>query len=963
MIENLYFSEPVWLWLLVPGVGWTVWLAMKSDASIQGGRLWAATTLRIILVTLLILALSGFEWRRKDDRMNVIYLVDRSLSVPPQEQENARVYSNESSRLKLPDDRAGVIVFGADAGIEMMPNTAFEWGKFQAIIDQESTELANAIRLATAAFPENGQKKLVVMTDGNADDAATREAVISARSQGVTIDVMPLGAGRPNDVLIEPLQLPGKLKKGQAFNIKSVVNSTVDQKATMRVYRNGEFLAQEPVTLEAGENAFSFQETLDDSGFYEYVVEIDAENDALLQNNKSFGQTHIQGDPTIVLVTENIVADNNLLAALEEAGIRVLVSQPGELFDGSRSLRFFDGMILSNIPAGKFSTAEMRQLESLVRDFGMGMVVIGGDNAFTAGSYRGTPLEDLLPLSMELDSKKVIPRGALALIMHGMEFANGNEVARQMAIGTLEALGPEDELGVLLWDGTERWLFPLEKTGNKGTMRSKIAGMNQGDLPHFQGLMELAFKGLQQSDANLKHVIVFSDGDPSPPSAVLMEKMREAKITVSAVLIAGHASDANMVFIADEGNGNFYNVTDPNDLPQVFLQETAIILKSAIVEDPFTPEIVGTGEPVRGITDLPNLFGYVSTMPKDRAAIPIVSPKGDPIFAYWNYGLGRVAAFTSDARTKWAADWINWSDYARFWQQTTQWALRKIENSDLDVQIIQEGQNAVLLIEAVDENGNFKNFLDLDGIALSPEGESVSFRINQMAPGQYRATIPMNRQGAYQFNIIEKEGTTVASTTMAGTSLSYSPEFRKSTTDTGLLSKMADLGGGIILKPDDPKLNPFKQGRQPTWSPSPMWDTLLTIAILLWLADVAIRRIDVDRAMILNAINRMTPSRKKSSKEEKSSHLAGLKKSVQDVKSRNTGQAADPGTPQTWVKPSDQPAVAQSTQNQSDKKKPEAPTPKAPGKKDKPSGESNLSSASRLLKARQKAKGDDSDKK
>lgn len=53
--------------------------------------------------------------------------------------------------------------------------------------------------------------------------------------------------------------------------------------------------------------------------------------------------------------------------------------------------------------------------------------------------------------------------------MHGMEFANGNQIARDCAQGVLAALGPQDEMGVVLWDGTEHWLFPLAKVGNKKT--------------------------------------------------------------------------------------------------------------------------------------------------------------------------------------------------------------------------------------------------------------------------------------------------------------------------------------------------------------------------------------------------------------------------------------------------------------------------------------------------------------
>src|SRR5206468_8869586 len=156
-------------------------------------------------------------------------------------------------------------------------------------------------------------------------------------------------------------------------------------------------------------------------------------------------------------------------------------------------------IFISNLSAGDLGRDTMALLESAVRDFGVGLVCVGGENTYAAGGYRNTPLETTLPVSMELDSKKVLPRGAVVLVMHGMEFANGNQVARDCAQGVLAALGPSDEMGVLLWDRDERWLFPLQKVKNKKDLAEQLAGMNQGDLGSFQHILEMAHDSLQKS--------------------------------------------------------------------------------------------------------------------------------------------------------------------------------------------------------------------------------------------------------------------------------------------------------------------------------------------------------------------------------------------------------------------------------------------------------------------------------
>src|SRR5262249_32692489 len=141
------------------------------------------------------------------------------------------------------------------------------------------------------------------------------------------------------------------------------------------------------------------------------------------------------------------------------------------------------------------------------------------------------------------------------------------------------------------------------------------------------------------------------------------------RITVSSVLISGHSPADTMQWIAHEGKGRFYNVTSPSDLPQIFIKETAVILKSAIYEDPFKPVLRSTTEPIRGISaaDYPTLLGNVATSPKPRAETPLWTDKGDPLLAHWTYGLGRAVAFTSDAKPKWGKIWLNWPQYRQFW--------------------------------------------------------------------------------------------------------------------------------------------------------------------------------------------------------------------------------------------------------------------------------------------------------
>jgi hypothetical protein len=449
---------------------------------------------------------------------------------------------------------------------------------------------------------------------------------------------------------------------------------------------------------------------------------------------------------------------------------------------------------------------------------------------------------------MELSSKKVLPPGALVLVMHGMEFNNGNQVARQCAVGVLDAMGPNDELGVVLWDGQDRWLFPLTKVGNKQDLGRQIMGMNQGDLPSFQNVMTMGYQGLKASTASIKHMILFSDGDPGGPSDELMANFRNERITVSTVLIAGHAGPDTMIEIAEKGDGRFYNITNPAQLPQIFLKETAVILKTAIYEEPFTPQQVAASEALTGFEagGYPQLLGYVATSEKPRAETPLLTAQGDPLLAHWQYGLGRAVAFTSDARAKWGSHWIGWARYQTFWSQITNWSLRRIETGDLSADVAIEQGSGIISVEAMDADGNYRNFLDLQAVVVGPRGERQFFPLKQSAAGRYEAEFETRETGAYLVHLREMENGELRSSQVIGANLDHSPEFAESRPNLARLERLAEVGGGKLLSRDFTADNPFERDRRKTFQPVDLWEWLLKFAVILFPIDVGVRRIQLD---------------------------------------------------------------------------------------------------------------------
>jgi len=842
---NFGFSQPAWLLLLII-LPWVIWLPWKSPVSLDRWRRWLSLGIRLIILMSIIFALAGFELRRRNDSVAAMFLLDYSESIPERYRSAMLDYVKTATGKKTLRDKAGLIVFGSDASIESMPSEKLDAQKIYSVVNTHATDIASAMRLAQAAMSADSQRRIVLISDGNENMGDAIQEAESAHANGVTVDVLAVDEAKRGDLQLEKVLMPGTLKKGETFEAKIHVLATDAATTKLRIFRNGRYLGEQEVQMTRGRNVFAFPQTIEETGFHSYSVEIESPMDDIPQNNKGMAFTSVRGDPTALVIHSDKVNAASLDQALANSKIQIRSSGIEGLPEDLAEMVNYDLIILSNLNAGDLSETQMKRLQSAVRDFGVGVVAIGGDDSFTAGGYRGTPLEELLPVSMDLSSKKVLPSGALALVVHATEFQDGNRWARDIALVALDALGPSDQMGIVLWDGTDRWLFPMQPVGDRKHLGKLISGMNPGDLPSFIKVMKMAHQGLAKCTAHLKHMIVFSDGDPQSPSDAEIDATTADKITISTVMIGGHVAPDPMMRMALRGKGRFHDVRSPNNLPQIFIKEAAVILKASIFEETFRPKMADPSEILRGINEgqFPPLLGYVATTPKPRAETSLVSHHGDPILSQWQYGLGRVAAFTSDAKSKWGINWIGWDHWNSFWGQTAKWALRRVENSSYDASLQIQSGTGRILVDALDPQGRFLNHLDLQASVTRPEGDTVDVRLRQTEPGHYEASFTAPEVGVYMANLRTMTNGVLTASQAVGASISYSAEFREMKPNLHLLKKITDVSGGRMLKSTD---DLFGYKRIPAMRPTSMWNWLLSLAVLLFPLDVGIRRVMIDR--------------------------------------------------------------------------------------------------------------------
>ncbi|HPO99889.1 MAG TPA: VWA domain-containing protein [bacterium] len=833
------------LLLLIPAL----WLTARNVRVLGQGRKTLVLLLRSLVLLSFILALAEVELVDKGNQLTVIFAIDRSASVPMDRQQFSLAYVQE--RLdEIPEgDRAGILFFGKEAMLQDNPQENVRLQEYQSILNTEGTDIEAAINLAMAAFPEGVQKRIVLITDGNQTQGDAEAAAQRAKANKIDLRIMPLEYAYSQEVLVEDLVIPAALREKEPFTIKVLVNAQEAGPGVLRVTENGQVIAEEKVELNPGKNAFKVSRSIEQAGVYTYEAVVEAENDRRPSNNRAQNFAFVKGLPRVLLVETELREGRFLAAALLAEGIQTDMRLPEEMPGTLRELQMYDGVILSNVPAADLARPQMQMLETAAGDLGIGLLMIGGPESFGAGGYQDSPVEKALPITMDVKQRRIIPSGALVLIAHSCEIPQGNYWAQEISLAALDTLSRNDYVGLLRFSpllGGEGWLFPLEPAGNKRRQRQAIQYMtfnDIGDMPSFDTTLRMACDALKQTPANIKHIVILSDGDPAQPTQSLIEEIVENKITISTVCINPHSQrDVDvMQRLAQLGKGNFYHVKNNNNLPKIFTKEAMTVRRNMILEEPFTPVVTQRSEVLLGFdSGFPPLQGYVVTGPKAEAETVMVTHKQDPLLAHWRYGLGKTAAFTSDAKARWGREWLSWDQYAKFWSQLVRWTLRSGGQDTFQMQTTLEGDRVICTVDALTEEGEFLNDLTFSAAVIDPSLQTRTFEVRQTEPGRYVGTFPVSAAGSYLINMTyQGEGETEGYLTH-GIAVPYSPEHNTTKQNDMVLKRLLAISGHPALTPETPV---FEHNLDSTGDLLPLWPFLLGLAVFLFFGDIAARRV------------------------------------------------------------------------------------------------------------------------
>lgn len=861
MAISFIYPNYLWFLLLLPV---TVGLAIIGKQKRKDWRFWSGLSLRCGLLLLVILALAGMQLHLTSNQLTAVFVMDVSDSVSAQDRAAGEEIIRQSVAEMPTGDQAAIVIFGEEALVERLASEEHGLADITSVPVSTRTDIAEAMQLAMALFPNEGSKRIVLLSDGRENvQQAVKQAEVAAL-QHIELSYIPLGnQNQDGEVQVESLKSPSEARFGQDFDLEINILSSLKTGAELQVFGDDNLIYNREINLQAGNNLFNVTIEKAQTGFHRYRAIVIPDQDKLLQNNEASAFTFIQGPPNI-LVVEGIRGEaDNLVQSLSSAEMRVTTVSPGEMPTTLPEMALYDVIVLVNVSAPSLPAGSMQALPVFVRDLGRGLLTIGGQQAYGAGGYLRTPLEEILPVTMDVKSKDRAVNLALVLAVDKsgsmgrchcddpdlnqtyvrQEVGQPKvDIAKEAVMRSANALGSQDYLGVVSFDSQAHWALELGSLPDQSSIENSIGPISAGGQTNMQAGMQAAFEALQGVDAGRKHVIMLTDGwTHSGDLSGLVNSMNKAGITVSFVA-AGGGSALYLQGLADLGGGRYYPARDMLSVPDIFLKETVQSVGQYIIEEPFYP-LPGNISPIlRGLDEklLPALQGYNGTTAKRTARLDLLTPRGDPLLATWQFGLGKTAAWTSDLKGQWASEWVDWDKFPRFSAQTVNWLLPASRTAGLEARAELKDKGVLLHLDAKDEQGHTLNNLIAQVKVINPDLETEEIVLKQIGAGQYETLAGLDKPGTYLMTFSANQDILPIGQTTLGLVVPYSPEYRSGGINNALLERLAELTGGDLLGgPAQAFLHNLSSQR----SAREIWHTLLLIVAFLFPLDVAIRRL------------------------------------------------------------------------------------------------------------------------
>jgi Ca-activated chloride channel homolog len=866
-VTSLVWARPDALWLLalLPLFAVTgIWLGIRRGRLQRAALVW-----RLAVVTLLAIGLAEPLIASGSASGGAVFVIDHSASIDAEARDAADRWLKDALAAAPPTRRAAIVAFGAKPVLATAPGAARDLlGDADATsavdgaeVDPAFSDIAAGVGLARA-LPLGGGRRIVLLSDGAENVGQAIDQAAQAALESVPVDVLVLPGISDEDLRVDGISAPTSAWEGEPITVLAGVETGRDGPATVELLVDGEVKTTEDVDLAEGLSSRAF--TLDDlaPGFHSLEVRVQGDADV---NRRSDDDSVPHGivvrdRPRILLIVPEGADPGIMRGILERDGSDVTVAEPADIPSRLSELGAWDGFVLDNVPAASLTYDQVAGLREATRSLGRGLIVIGGTAAYGPGGYAGTPLEDALPVTVKVTDGRERQRVALLLIMDksgsmGYDPLGGKgkiEMAKEAVRLAARSLAEGDQVGLIVFNDRQEWVIPLTTIGDESTRAAidrKIAAIEPDGGTEILPALSVGLDAIRNAEADARHIVLLSDGKARTGTRESYQRLLDDALadrtTLSTIAIGEDADTDLLNFLADEGGGRYHFTVRDEDIPRLTLQEARSAGSQSVIRGAFRPIQTAPSPILAGINpqSLPDLAGYDFAEAKPDAQVILTSDREDPVLAKWQYGLGRVIAWTADNGSDLAAPWAMWEGYDGFWAAAIRWALPDPERRPLTVSTHRDGADMVLTVTAAGESGDFADFLPTFATVTTSSGEPiVTQELTQTAPGEYTLRLPAPAPGAYAVEV-RQERASGPLVEEAGITVPPSPETLPAPGGASLLASLAARTNGRVLSLDDPAAvwDAATTGGSPLREHRAVWYIPIGLALALFVIDIATR--------------------------------------------------------------------------------------------------------------------------
>ena len=841
LFSNVQFAKPFFFWLLLALP--LLWFRLRDQRfSIV---IWR-TVILLLFIVILADPQSVTEQTRHEER---IFAFDLSQSIP--ESMHRWMESTADSRFS-PNQQDRIFVFGSET--REVTNWR-EWLKGenseQSSIRPGKTSLEKLFTtlLELPAAP----RSLFIFTDGWETQGNVEHLLPAIAGSGLKIyPILPAGPPKIANVAVTKLLAPTYGNSGEALNLKVVLENQNEREVdgTLTLTRNGQTFKTDSVKLKPGSQIFTYQTTLSDGSptpsYRASFTPRRADFDRYAADNQALAWVTVRSKAKVLLLNGRSGGGRYLEEIFKRLGFEVT----SRTADSPPAPTGYQVVVFNNAEREKFSTSYLASIERHVAA-GNGFLMLGDEASFAPGSYRRTPIENILPVEPREPKREEKNRAVVLVIDKSGSMREGNKMlyALEAAKVLARQLKDNDLLGVVAFDVSPFIVVPMESVGRlRSTFNSQIDRLRPGGQTYIYPALLEAKRQLERQNAAIKHVILLSDGETRGSQSELIDLVsvmkNEMKITVSGIAVGAEADIRLMKRVSQYGGGLFHYTLDPSTLPQIVLQQ----IQDKPTDEPprerdFTPlqergSQLLSSFPTRSY---PTIRGYMETDLKRGAHLDLMIPRDDrkaPLLASWQYERGKSIALTTDLEGRWSRNWIQWNELQNFLGKILDWLRPSEEPIPLhEARVSLSASQPVLELFAYEEASADSQFR-FSVIGKSGRSEGT---LRKLAPGHYQAELPISVPGDYRIELTEERRGRRIPYPPIGYTLPYDreSEIARPEFNTNLLIQLAQATSGEI-NPESP--DKF-QKQDVTRNYQPMRQPLIVLAFVLFLLEIAARKL------------------------------------------------------------------------------------------------------------------------